>query len=222
MSNVNVVDILRLGAIGLGFLLALMAYRLLAKEQAKEVPREAILLATRSYMLFAIVLVVVAAIAELIKPMTTTTAISDNKPAFNFDDYLAKMRIQYAHAATPEQFRRGELAELKEETLVLELPAGTCKTYLAVVPPSNECEMNWWMNGAGARDVKITRSGTPNVRTGEVCTSEDPSKAAEVGMKLKMTRGSGPYALETYFSSQRVYGTNKTSQLGKAVDAIVP
>jgi hypothetical protein len=36
MNKFNIIEILRLGVIGLGFLLAFLAYRLLAKEQSKK------------------------------------------------------------------------------------------------------------------------------------------------------------------------------------------
>jgi hypothetical protein len=67
MKNLDVVDILRLGAIGLGFLLALMSYRLLAKEQTNKEARPAILGAIKTYMGFALILVLLATVSEIVK-----------------------------------------------------------------------------------------------------------------------------------------------------------
>lgn len=82
---------------------------------------------------------------------------------------------------------------------------GRCENFLAVVAPTNTSELNWWTNGPGAREVKFEHSGTDNVQTGSICTSDDPAKLAQIGLTLKMTRGSGKYAVETYFSRQRVF-----------------
>lgn len=67
MKNLDVVQILHLSAIDLGFLLALMSYRLLAKEQATKVPRADILNAIKMYMGFAVILVVLATAGEIAK-----------------------------------------------------------------------------------------------------------------------------------------------------------
>jgi hypothetical protein len=69
VKNLDVVQILRLGAIGLGFLLSFMAYRLLTKEQATDQPRESILGGIKTYMGFAIVLVVLATAGELTRTL---------------------------------------------------------------------------------------------------------------------------------------------------------
>lgn len=206
MKHLNVLEILRLGAIGLGFLLALMSYRLLAKEQANAEPRRLILSAIKTYMTFALILAALATASEITLRLWGGT---EAKNSFDFTSYLAEMRKQYANSQTPESFQRGELRELGQETLTLDVRAGACKKFLAVVSPANESELNWWTNGPGARDVHFEKSDTPNVNVGRLCTSDDTSKPATVGLQLKMTRGSGPFAIETYFESQRVYQPSK-------------
>lgn len=56
MDAINPYEILSYGTIGLGFLLAFLAYRLLSKEQHKDEPRKSILGAINTFMAFSIVL----------------------------------------------------------------------------------------------------------------------------------------------------------------------
>jgi len=67
---VNILEILRLGAVGLVFLLAALAFRLLLKEQAREHPREPILRSVRVFMFFAVVLAVIGTTPELLSIVT--------------------------------------------------------------------------------------------------------------------------------------------------------
>lgn len=207
MGSIDVTEILGYGAIGLGFLLALLAYRLLAKEQGKDVPNESILKAIKTYMLFAVVLVLIGATVQVIGPISSPSDSGSQESArLDFRDYFARARIDLAYAANPETSKFGNLEELGKATVRLNLPPGACKQYLAVVGPENESDMSWWSNGPGARDVNIQpTSESPNIKSGRVCTSEDQARPAEVGLVLKMTRGSGPYGFETYFISQRIY-----------------
>jgi hypothetical protein len=66
MKDFNVVEILGYGVMGLGFLLAFFAYRLLLKEQKKEPPRSQILRSIYFYMTFSIVLCGIGFAAELV------------------------------------------------------------------------------------------------------------------------------------------------------------
>ncbi len=63
-ENVNPYDILGYGVIGLGFLLALLAFRLLAQEQKRE-PRSSIIKATYTFMAFSVVLCVIGFAAQV-------------------------------------------------------------------------------------------------------------------------------------------------------------
>ena len=65
LENWNILEILRLGAIGLGFLLAFLAYRLLGKEQKEREPREAILASVHRYMFFAVSIIVLGIVGEV-------------------------------------------------------------------------------------------------------------------------------------------------------------
>jgi hypothetical protein len=52
MENLNVIEILKVGLPGLVFLLALLSFNLLSKEQEKDHPRPSLLKAIRSFMYF--------------------------------------------------------------------------------------------------------------------------------------------------------------------------
>jgi hypothetical protein len=123
-----------------------------------------------------------------------------------FDERLATLRRTYAHSERPIQFERGSLSEFGSRTMTLDMPAGNCVRYIAAVLPSAEMNIGIWRNGQGARDVRSQISGDDTFKTGTICTSEVEGQSAQVGIVLRMTRGSGPFAIETFFMSQRVFG----------------
>jgi len=71
LNNLDVVQILQIGVIGLGFLLALLAFWLLRKEQSKTEPHPNILKQITIFMAFSISLCVLGLLGNLIpKPET--------------------------------------------------------------------------------------------------------------------------------------------------------
>jgi hypothetical protein len=66
MTNVDVVQILQIGVIGLGFLLALLAFWLLRNEQHKQEPNSQILKNVSIFMFFSMVLCVIGLAAQLL------------------------------------------------------------------------------------------------------------------------------------------------------------
>ena len=67
MDKFNIVQILSVGVIGLGFLLAIMAYNLLSKEQKKDIPREPLLKAISKFMAFSLAMALIGVGSELIR-----------------------------------------------------------------------------------------------------------------------------------------------------------
>ncbi|WP_136799472.1 MULTISPECIES: hypothetical protein [Desulfosediminicola] len=65
-TNMDVLKILQIGVIGLGFLLAALAYHLLTKEQKHETPRPDILKSIYFFMSFSVVLCVIGIISQTI------------------------------------------------------------------------------------------------------------------------------------------------------------
>jgi hypothetical protein len=201
--------ILRYGVIGLGFLLALLAYRLLVREQHSVSPRPSMLAAINRFTIFAVVLVGLGLASEIGRLFLDGKPVKPPDPSSSFESYLADLRKEYADASRPEAFKKGTLTELSQETLVLNLPRGACKTYLVATEQQNEIRFAWWSNGPGARSVKIDSSGSENFKTGNICTGESVGSEAEVGLQVTMAKGSGKYAIETYFATQRDYGPQR-------------
>ena len=81
MENINPAQILNYGVIGLGFLLAFLAYRLLSKEQQLKEPRKNILKAVNVFMGFSIVLCLIGIGSESIKYLVPTTTPSTPETA---------------------------------------------------------------------------------------------------------------------------------------------
>ena len=67
MGSLDIYKILSYGAIGLGCILALLAYRLLGKEQAMNQPRQQILTSIYVFMVFSLALSITGFIAEYAK-----------------------------------------------------------------------------------------------------------------------------------------------------------
>jgi hypothetical protein len=201
MAGLDVVKVLSYGVIGLGFLLALFSYRLLSKEQKLATPRREMLRAINIFMAFSVSLCLVGILGQFLDARVKNSVTTTPKDAgAKFQDFLAKKRVELGLTSLQEAFRRGELAESGEETLTFKMLPDACKRYLAVVSPPNECDIYWWTNGPGAKEVLIDKSGEPSYKTGNICTKDKP---VEIGLKLKMVRGSGSYSLETYFVSQK-------------------
>ena len=63
-KDFNVVGILQIGVIGLGFLLAFLAYHLLTKEQKQNTPRSAIINSIYAFMFFSVVFCVIGIFSQ--------------------------------------------------------------------------------------------------------------------------------------------------------------
>ncbi|PIA71561.1 hypothetical protein [Pseudomonas sediminis] len=204
-GTIEPATILSYGVIGLGFLLALLAYFLLLQEQHTKEPRESILAAINRFMIFSLVLAGLGLTSEVVRSFFNQKPTPDPGAVVNFDDYLADLRNSYAHASRPESFKRGTLTVLGQGILRFNLPSGTCKRYLAVAQPPSEIDLSWMSSGPGASAVRVELSGSENFKTGTICTDEKPGSEAEMGLVIKILKGSGEYAIETYFLSQRIY-----------------
>lgn len=63
-EDMNVVQILQIGVIGLGFLLAVLSYHLLTKEQKQDAPRSVIIKSIYVFMFFSVVLCVIGMFSQ--------------------------------------------------------------------------------------------------------------------------------------------------------------
>lgn len=203
-ETLNAFEILSYGVIGLGFLLAVLAYMLLLKEQKLKDPRASMLNAINRFMLFSVFLCSIGIVSEIVKSFNNGSGTTNGKSTSNFDANVADLRKTYAHASKPENFQKGSLQELEQTTLNMEFPRGRCEDYLVVTEEDKEIDISWYTNGPGAREVKVTKSGAEYFKTGSICTSEHVGGEASIGLIVKMVKGSGKYSAETYFRSQLV------------------
>jgi hypothetical protein len=107
MANVDVAKVLSYGVIGLGFLLALLAYRLITKEQQREQVRPDVLRATYVFMAFSLTLCGAGLISESLRGSGRESsqtpasklqeASSSSRPVLsNSHDSLADAQVEQA------------------------------------------------------------------------------------------------------------------------------
>ena len=118
MENLNLVEILRVGVVGLGFLLALLSYRLLLEEQKKEIERPGILKAIYVFMSFSVVLTLIGLVSEFIgsdnnvKNELLTLSPKDNHP-LDYGDYdLSGVCLAAYKATLDEEIQTENIVEI--------------------------------------------------------------------------------------------------------------
>jgi len=90
-KGLNIVEILQIGVIGLGFLLALLAYHLLTKEQKQKVPRTNIIRSIYVFMFFSIVLCLIGVFSQA---RTFYTTNRQNSPSTQPDEISSPKELQ--------------------------------------------------------------------------------------------------------------------------------
>lgn len=88
LKELNIVEILKIGSIGLGFLLALMSYMLIKREQERERPNKSFLNTARTFMLFSILIMLLGIISEFLKTKSSLNIrLGDNEISINEQSY---------------------------------------------------------------------------------------------------------------------------------------
>lgn len=93
-KGLDIVEILQIGVIGLGFLLALLAYHLLTKEQKQKVPRTNILRSIYVFMFFSIALCLIGVFSQA---RTFYTPNRQNGPSTQPDKISKSKELQTLH-----------------------------------------------------------------------------------------------------------------------------
>jgi len=84
LGKLDIVEILKIGAIGLGFLLALLSFLLIKEEQKKKKPSKVIINATRTFMFFSIVILILGILSGFAKSdQTLSLKLGDNVLTIN-------------------------------------------------------------------------------------------------------------------------------------------
>lgn len=142
-QSVDVARILGLGTIGLGFLLALLAFRLLQKEQAKDRPRDGLLRATNRFMLFSGVLCLMGLTIEIVRIIRPAVEL----PVAQSVGYWAlEPSEQKECIASAEQFL-GLIAgkRVKDAYAMFD---GRVKTRISLSDFEHQCDLVWQAFGA--------------------------------------------------------------------------
>lgn len=127
LEHIDITRILGIGIIGLGFLLAFLAFRLLNREQAVAKPRETILKAINRFMIFSVGLCIIGLSSELYRlyqspasspkselelqqgvnfPLTSEETQATRAIADEFLSNLDKGMYQQALDAAPQQVKK--------------------------------------------------------------------------------------------------------------------
>lgn len=93
MENINVIDILKLGLSGLVFLLSLLSFYLLTKEQEKNSPGDRMLKSIRHFMYVNIFLAVLTIIAPIVDKRFGGLASDDQKDMTNLDVFPVMAKV---------------------------------------------------------------------------------------------------------------------------------
>ena len=98
MSNLNIVEILQIGVIGLGFLLALLSYRLLSQEMKLEGLRPQLIRAIYVFMTFSVVLCVIGLVSQLFpvvkqEPVEGGIRIVAVEPGYTFSENKVGVKV---------------------------------------------------------------------------------------------------------------------------------
>jgi hypothetical protein len=99
VEKFDVVQVLQIGVIGLGFLLALLAYRLLSREQSRGKPNADILAQVRTYMIFSLLLCALGLLSEYLKDRHHP---EDVKLVERFERTCAAIRVSRALDLDPD------------------------------------------------------------------------------------------------------------------------
>lgn len=114
-KDMSVVQILQIGVIGLGFLLAFLAYSLLTKEQKQNTPRSDILKSIYIFMSFSVVLCVIGIVSQLFDIKRENTISSTTSSPFETNNVLYNY-FPYTDSDNPLFCNNGKLEYSEQKT----------------------------------------------------------------------------------------------------------
>lgn len=120
MNFQMVLQILQVGFVGLAFLLAYMAYRLLHAQSDREKPNQRILDATSKYMVFALALSLVAVAGQVAQSFLPANVPSDVEGRLSaLAKRLDGLRLVAKDAGTSPEYGCGGAQQAEPETLTV-------------------------------------------------------------------------------------------------------
>ncbi len=114
-NDISVVKVLQIGVIGLGFLLAVLAYNLLTKEQKQSNPRSDILKSVYVFMSFSVVLCIIGIISQLFDIKDGNTNLSPARSSPDKTNVLYNY-FPYSSSDSTRFCNNGELQYSVQET----------------------------------------------------------------------------------------------------------
>ncbi|MCB0397576.1 MAG: hypothetical protein KDD36_13050 [Flavobacteriales bacterium] len=128
-SNLDVVEILKLGGIGLAFLLALLSFFILRREQKTEQPRKPILLSMGFFMVFSLIMLVITVVSDkatagaALKITFGNTALNLFEPSvksqsdLSSNDYFIDSQLGIAFKKPSDKWTKVKAGRTMEELL---------------------------------------------------------------------------------------------------------
>ncbi len=195
LNDIDVFQILSLGAVGLGFFFGIFAFRLLSSEQKEKEPRQKIIHSIYVFMLFSIVLVVLGIWGKTSDKSRETPLDASNDETLKA--LFEKTKQELGLDLRVDQFKFGTLSRTQAtDALELELKPKECRLALAMAQPLHKITVTAVEDDEGGSNVKIKKSSGLNFERIEACAGD---KAATVMLTFSVTKDNYKYRAESFF-----------------------
>jgi hypothetical protein len=193
-------QLLGYGAIALGLVFAIVAFRLLQSEQKLRTPRQQVLTAIYVFIALSLVFVVVGSLVRIATRSETTGAETSQPWARRgewtkqeFIAVLAASREKIAGGLVLAESMRGDLTMGERKALSIAFSSEQCKVYLAMTKRPVEIDVSI----EASESAVVTAFGRePHITFGRICLAKE--RTAGAVLSVKMVRGSGPFVAEVY------------------------
>jgi hypothetical protein len=194
-------QLLGYGIIGLGLVLAILAFRLLQSEQKQRIPRQPLLTAIYVFAAFSLLLVAAGIFAEMKHTQSTSNRAQSLQPwarpgpwtAEDFSDVLKATRAKIVSGLTLVESTKGDLEMGERKAMPIAFASDQCKVYFAMTKPSAEIDASIEVSEFAV----VTAFGRePHISFGRICLTKDRTYGAV--LSVKMMKGSGPFVAEAY------------------------
>lgn len=194
-KDIDVFQILSLGAVGLGFFFGIFAFRLLSTEQKVKEPRQKIIHSIYIFMGFSIILVVLGIWGRSFEEKRTQMVDSADDDSLR--TLFEKTKTELGLDGKVDQFKFGTLSQTqKTDALELELNPNECKLALAMAQPLHKITVIAKDNSGKNDGIRIKKSSGLNFEKIEACAGEYP---AVVTLTFRVTKENYKYRAESFF-----------------------
>jgi hypothetical protein len=171
LKDIDVFQILSLGAVGLGFFFGIFAFRLLSNEQKIQEPRPKIIHAIYVFMLFSIVLVMLGVWGKISDRAPILAESGTNDKAL--DELFEKTKKDLGLDYEVDQFKNGEASITRaSDTLTIHLKPNECRLALAMASPPQRISVTYSEKEVKDGLIKIRKSSGSNYERVEACAGD--------------------------------------------------